>query len=96
MFAAKPFVQSMTRDQVQAELAEAVRTGNILGLDESGLKLNQINPGRYPVQSSAQPRTRDLVKAELAEAIRTGDLMAEGESGVKLNQINPSRYKSIN
>jgi hypothetical protein len=84
----------MTREQVQADLADAVRTGNILGLDGSGLKLNQINPSRYPVQPTAQSKTREQVKAELVEAVRTGNVMADGETGVKLNQINPLRYKS--
>lgn len=36
-----------TRDQVKAELAEAVRTGNIVGNDESGRMLNEVNPGQY-------------------------------------------------
>ena len=36
-----------TREQVKAELAEAIRTGNILASGESGLKENQLNPQRY-------------------------------------------------
>ena len=36
-----------TREQVKAELAEAIRTGNIVDDNESGLKLNQLYPQRY-------------------------------------------------
>jgi hypothetical protein len=81
----------MTREQVKADLAEAIRTGDMLA-GESGLKLNEINPGRYPARPVLAGKTREQVQAELAEAIRTGDMLAGGESGLKLNEINPDRY----
>ena len=37
-----------TRAQVQAELLEAVRTGDIIGNYETGAKLNEMFPGGYP------------------------------------------------
>ena len=82
----------LTRAQVQAELAEAVRTGDLLADGETGLKLNEINPSNYPAKPSQMGKTRAQVKAELVEAIRTGDLVADGETGLKQNQINPSNY----
>ncbi|AOF86033.1 hypothetical protein BSY239_2664 [Hydrogenophaga sp. RAC07] len=82
----------LTRAQVQAELAEAVRTGDLLADTERGLKLNELYPSNYPAQPSQVGKTRAQVKAELAEAVRTGDLVADIETGLKLNQINPSNY----
>ncbi len=58
-----------TREQVKAELAEAIRTGDI-EYGERGQKLNELFPGRYPAKPAVQGKTR----AELAEAIRTGQL----------------------
>ena len=37
-----------TRAEVKAELAEALRTGEMLDGGDSGLKLNEIIPGAYP------------------------------------------------
>ena len=36
---------SKTRDQVRAERAEAVRTGNVQADGESGLLLRELHPG---------------------------------------------------
>jgi hypothetical protein len=80
----------VTRDQAQAELTEARRTGNIVD-PESNLKLNQAFPSRYPAQVVAQGKTREQVKAELADAIRFGD-MVDPETQQKLNQVYPNRY----
>src|SRR5690606_14074013 len=72
----------VTREQVKAELAEAIRTGNII-TGESSAKLNEQFPQLYPQQATASSLTRAQVKAELAEAIRTGNI-ATGESSAKL------------
>ncbi len=63
-----------TREQVKAELAEAVRTGNIVAGGDTGLKANELAPHRYPVQATGPGKTRDEVKAELREAIRRGQM----------------------
>jgi len=80
----------LTREQVRAELAQALRTGNI-SPDESGLKLNEQFPYRYPAQQAAAAMSREQVKAELAEAVRTGNVIG-GESGLKLNEQSPYSY----
>ena len=80
----------VTRAQVKAELAEAIRTGNMVTGDSND-KLNEQFPQRYPQQAAASTVTRAQVKAELAEAIRTGN-MVTGESGVKLNEMYPGKY----
>jgi len=87
---------SKTREQVKAELAEAIRTGDILANDESGRKLNEVFPSQYDAQQAAGSKTRQQVKAELAEAIRTGDLLAGGDSGKKLNELFPHSYPRAN
>lgn len=81
-----------TREQVRAELAEAIRTGDIVVNGETQQKANELFPGLYPAKAAVQGKSREQVQAELAEAIRTGNILAEGESGLKLNQLYPSRY----
>src|SRR5882672_633879 len=81
-----------TRAEVQAELAEARRTGDFLVEGDSGLKLNELYPWRYPQQPVVLGKTRAQVQAELAEARRNGELLVEGESGLKMNEAFPSRY----
>jgi len=84
-----------TREQVKAELAEAIRTGDVLAPGETGMKLNELYPQRYAKPAAQAGLTRDQVKAELAEAIRTGDMLASGESGLKLNEAFPQRYPAV-
>jgi len=82
----------LTRAQVKADLAEAMRTGNMLAAGESGMTLRELNPQRYPAPVVAEGKTRAQVQAELADAIRTGEVLANDESGLKANEENPQRY----
>lgn len=61
-----------TRDQVRAELAEAIRTGNMPANGESGVLLNQVNPGRYapPEHGSGQNPRRSQGRADGGPAHR--------------------------
>ena len=68
-----------TREQVKAELAEAIRTGDI-SYGESGQKLNELFPHQYPAKPVVQGKTREQVMAELAEAVRSGQLPAHSGS----------------
>lgn len=83
---------ALSREQVQAELAQAVRTGDIVIDQETGLKANEIFPGSYPARAAVQGKTRDQVKAELAEAIRLGDVPVDGVTGLRMNQLVPGNY----
>lgn len=74
-----------TREQVRAELAEAIRSGNTPASGEAGLLLNELNPQRYARPAAAPGRTRDEVRAEVAEATRSGNLLATGEVGAGLS-----------
>jgi hypothetical protein len=46
-YPARSAADALTRAQVKAELAEATRTGDVLGRDETGSKLNQLHPRQY-------------------------------------------------
>ena len=67
-----------TREQVRNELAEALRSGDIIS-GESGLTLREQFPARYPAAPKAPGLTRAQVQEELAQAIREGGLLAGGE-----------------
>ena len=47
VMAATSFAE-VSRAQVKAELAEAIRTGNMPANDESGLNMNQVHLHYYP------------------------------------------------
>lgn len=84
---------TLTREQVRAELAEAIRTGNMVGSGESGLTLRQLYPQRYGVTAAAPSTlTRAQVTREFDQARLSGDLIAGGESGLPLNQMQPGNY----
>lgn len=82
----------LTRAEVVAQYQEAQRTGDLLAPGDSGLKLNEVAPDRYPTAAAAPSLTREQVVAELQAAIRTGDVLAPGDSGLKLNEAYPQRY----
>lgn len=84
----------LTREQVQAELREAIRMGDLI-VGEHGQTLREMYPSRYPARPVEVGKTRAQVRAELAEAIRTGDMVADADSGLKFNEINPSLYPAI-
>ena len=71
-----------TREQVRAELAEAMRSGSMAASGEIGLPQSELSPQRY---AAAPGRTREEVRAELAEATRSGNLVATGEVGTGLS-----------
>jgi predicted RNase H-like HicB family nuclease len=80
-----------TRAQVNAELTEAIRTGNMLAGGESGLTMRELAPQRYGAPAPTTT-TRAEVQAQLREAERTGDLLAVGESGLRQNQLRPDLF----
>ena len=90
-----------TRDEVRAELAQAIRSGDMIADGATGQRYNEVSPAQYAavraeaVVADAAPvvgKTRAQVKAELAEAIRTGDMIADGATGAKYNELYPNRY----
>jgi ribosomal protein L30E len=80
----------ITREQVKAELREAIRTGDIVD-GEDGRTRYERNPSAYPARPLVAGNSREQVKAELREAIRTGNIV-EGEDGRTRYERNPSAY----
>ncbi len=81
-----------TRAEVLQELEAAKQTGDIPANDESGLKLNEEFPQRYPPKAKGPSLTREQVRQELMEAQRTGEIPANDESNLQLHELYPSRY----
>jgi len=90
MLVGSPSFADVTREQVKAELAAAVRSGDIM-FGESDVKLNESYPDRYPVKQVQSAVTRAQVNAELVAALRSGD-MEVGDSSLKLNEIYSGVY----
>src|SRR5690606_2754111 len=79
----------VTRAQVQAELAEAIRRGNVSS-NEGGERLTEAFPHNYSAEV-ASTISREQVRAELSEAIRNGDILVN-ESGERLNEAFPNNF----
>lgn len=100
-----------TRAQVQAELAQARASGDIIAPDQisidytgrTGAKLSEVFPARYAAKAPVSTLTRADVLADLQNAKRTGNLMASTQVSVdfgnavpaKLNEIFPARYPAV-
>jgi hypothetical protein len=83
-----------TREQVKAELKEAIRTGDVLAGGDSGLKMNELYPQRYP-RVGAETKARAEVQAELAAAMRDGTLVPAGEGAMSLRDEFPQRFPAV-
>lgn len=62
--------QGKTRAEVKAELAEAIRNGDMVADGQTGAKFNELYPNRYPQPTLAQGKSREDVRAELVESRR--------------------------
>ena len=93
MYPARVSAPPKSRAAVQAELFEARRTGDIV-VGESGLRLNELSPSRYPALPKFAGKSREEVRAELAEARLLGDLQV-GEDGRTLAETFPQRYAAV-
>lgn len=80
--------QSLTREQVRAELDAASRSGDLMAAGDLGLKENELNPGRYPAVAQEPGKTRAQVREELAQALGSGDYQV-GESGLTQQELHP-------
>lgn len=60
--------QGKTRAEVKAELAEAIRNGELMADGQTGARFKDVNPGRYPVEATVQAKSRDEVRAELVNS----------------------------
>ncbi|WP_284309668.1 DUF4148 domain-containing protein, partial [Hydrogenophaga electricum] len=83
--------QGLSREQVQAELQQAIRDGSLVAGGDSGQTLAELSPNRYPAVQ-AQGLSREQVKAQLQQALRDGSLVAGGDSGQTLAELSPAQY----
>lgn len=60
--------QGKTRAEVKAELAEAIRNGELIADGETGARFKDLNPSRYPADATFQAKSRDDVRAELVKS----------------------------
>ncbi|WP_137921625.1 DUF4148 domain-containing protein [Hydrogenophaga sp. 2FB] len=82
-----------TRAEVKAELAQAIRSGDLIADGATGQRYNELSPQLYAQpQAVVASKSRADVKAELAQAIRSGDLIADGATGQRYNQLTPALY----
>lgn len=84
----------LTREQVKAELAEAVRNGDMI-VGEQGRTEYERAPHRFPARVVVVGKTRDQVMAELAEAIRLGDAPLTGDNGLTPAELYPQRFAAV-
>ena len=80
-----------SRDEVKAELREAIRSGDVIAAGESGLKMNEREPQRYAAPVAATT-SRAEVRAELAAAARAGTLIVAGDAAIARRDQSPQRY----
>ena len=73
-FPADNFQSTKTRAQVQAELAEAIRTGEMIGNGQTGQTAYQLNPSAFPERPMATGKTRADVLSEMEKARMDGSL----------------------
>lgn len=83
-----------TRDEVRAELAQAIRSGDMIADGATGQRYNQIAPHLY-AQPVAVSKTRAEVASERDAAIRNGDLIADGATGQRYNEVSPAQYATV-
>jgi len=79
-----------TTQQVHAELAQAVDSGDMLA-GNNGLQRNEVRPDLYKQPVAAVTKSSAQVRSELAFAVKSGNVI-EGQSGLRLNETNPDQY----
>ena len=79
---------TVTREQVRAELAQAVRAGDVVVNNETGERLNARQSGRHASVGSAKSRAE--VSAELAAATRAGWVVIDNQTGLMLKDLQPA------
>lgn len=86
------FKSSETRAEVDAQVAQAARSGELSVGGETALREKDVSPGEYPADPVTAGRSRADVRAELMAAIRDGDISTGGELGVPENKVTPAFY----
>ena len=88
-FDASHGAQSKTREEVKAELSQALRSGDIMAGGEIGAKVSELNSGGYQLKTPVLGKTRDDAAGEaLDKAGRTLGLPYPG--GISIDKISPT------
>lgn len=83
--------QTLTREQVKAELNDALRSGNVVAAGQLGLKENEIHPELYQARAEKASKSRAQVRGELTQAQREGTL-SWGQAGMTQREARPDLY----
>jgi hypothetical protein len=87
-------VGGKTQEQVQAELAEAQKNGDIV-VSFAAKPASELYPAEYPgatnLAQQGGGKTREQVKAELAEAQRNGDILVSFAAR-PARELHPGEY----
>jgi hypothetical protein len=86
------FKSSQTRAEVNAQVIQAARNGDLSVGGETALREKDVSPGGYPADPPVAGRSRAEVEAELMAAIRNGDISTGGELGMPENTVAPAFY----
>lgn len=86
------FKSSQTRADVNAQVVEAARNGDLSVGGETALREKDVSPGVYPADPVVAGRSRADVQAELMAAIRSGDISTGGELAMPENTLEPAFY----
>ena len=85
-----------TREQVKAELAQAIRAGQTIANINTDQTFADMFPGNFPAQKVDAGLTRAEVQAELARAVRNGEPIANIKTGQTYAELFPASYPSRN
>jgi hypothetical protein len=89
---ASAHAEGLSREQVRAELAAAIRNGDMIADHDTMQTFRQVAPHRYAATPVAAGKTRAEVRGELAEAIRTGDIVVDGDRGLTAYEAAPHNF----
>lgn len=70
----------VTRAQVESELRQAMRSGDVAGSGEAGMTAYEQDPAAYPARPLVAGKTRQQVEAETLQAMHDGEIVT-GEVG---------------
>ena len=86
--------QGLTREQVRAELTQAVAQGTLIADGQTGATFRELNPSRYPAMTRVGKSRADVL-AELAQARADGTLIADGQTGATHRELSPALYPQM-
>lgn len=84
--------QSLTREQVRAQLEQSLRNADVIVGGEIGLTEREHRIQRGQLRSDATRTTREQVLAEFTEASRSGSILSHGPLMLPAFELAPHRF----